>query len=138
MTELEFSFDEAPWLRVLSSIPQGSSLSAVRFLTLMEDQTEEQVEDALLYLESAGIKLDVTDLPKAGATGEAALAMIKAGADAMLVPDGDSFTVTVQVSLSPQFFAWLCGFGDSVKIESPQRVIDEFKEHIDKIKKNYR
>lgn len=73
MTELEFSFDEAPWLRVLSSIPQGSSLSAVRFLTLMEDQTEEQVEDALLYLESAGIKLDVTDLPKAGATGEAAL-----------------------------------------------------------------
>ena len=73
MTELEFSFDEAAWLRVLSNIPQGSSLSAMRFLTLMEDQTEEQVEDALLYLESASIALDVTDLPKAGATGEAAL-----------------------------------------------------------------
>ena len=73
MTELEFSFDEAAWLRVLSNIPQGGSLSAMRFLTLMEDQTEEQVEDALLYLESASIALDVTDLPKAGATGEAAL-----------------------------------------------------------------
>ena len=73
MTELEFSFDEAAWLRVLSNIPQGSSLSAMRFLTLMEDQTEEQVEDALLYLESASIALDVTDLPKAGANGEAAL-----------------------------------------------------------------
>ena len=69
MTELEFSFDEAAWIRVLSNIPQGSSLSAMRFLTLMEDQTEEQVEDALLYLESASIALDVTDLPKAGATG---------------------------------------------------------------------
>lgn len=59
------------------------------------------------------------------------------GADAMLIPDGDTFTVTVPVSVSPQFFAWLCGFGDLVKIESPSHVINEFKEHINKITKNY-
>ena len=33
----------------------------------------EQVEDALLYLESAGISLDVSELPKVGAKGQAAL-----------------------------------------------------------------
>lgn len=71
MTELEFSFEEPAWVRVLEQLPRGSGLSAVRFLTLMEG--ENQVEDALLYLESAGIGLDISDLPRSAATGQAAL-----------------------------------------------------------------
>ena len=73
MTELEFSFEQTDWIRVFSHIPRGGSLSAAGFLTLMEGCSEEQVEDALLYLESAGICLDVSELPKVGAKGQAAL-----------------------------------------------------------------
>lgn len=73
MTDFVFSYDEAEWVRILSHIPKGGSLSAVRFLTLMEGQGEEQLDDALLYLESADIQLDVSDLPKPAAVGQAAL-----------------------------------------------------------------
>lgn len=40
--------------------------------------------------------------------------------------DEESFFVTTKVDLSPQFFGWLFGFGDSVKIISPQFVADEY------------
>lgn len=40
--------------------------------------------------------------------------------------DENSFFVSTKVSLSPQFYGWLFGFGDSVKIVSPQWVADEY------------
>ena len=73
MTELEFSFEEPAWLQVLQTLPRDSSLPAVRFLTLMEGEGEQQTEEALLYLEWAGIRLDISNLPKPAATGQAAL-----------------------------------------------------------------
>ena len=73
MTELDFSFEQPAWVRVLEQLPRGSKLSAVRLLTLMEGEGEEQLEEALLYLESVGIQLDITDLPKPAAAGQAAL-----------------------------------------------------------------
>ena len=44
----------------------------------------------------------------------------------ILKADEESFFVTTKVDLSPQFFGWLFGFGDSVKIISPQFVADEY------------
>ena len=39
----------------------------------------------------------------------------------MLIPDGDQhFTVSVDVAVSPQFYAWLFGFGTAVEILSPE------------------
>ena len=73
MTELDFSFEQPAWARILEQMPRGSSLSAVRFLTLMEGEAEAQLEEALLYLESTGIQLDISDLPRPAATGQAAL-----------------------------------------------------------------
>lgn len=73
MTELDFSFEQPAWFRVLEQLPRGSKLSAVRLLTLMEGEGEEQLEEALLYLESVGIQLDITDLPKPAVAGQAAL-----------------------------------------------------------------
>ena len=73
MTELDFSFEQPAWVQVLQKLPRGSGLPAVRFLTLMEGEGEEQLEEALLYLESAGIRLDISTLPKPAATGQAAL-----------------------------------------------------------------
>lgn len=72
MTELEFSFEEPAWVSALESA-RGGRLSAAHFLTLMEGETEDTVEEALLYLESARIALDASDLPKAAGTGQAAV-----------------------------------------------------------------
>ena len=54
------------------------------------------------------------------------------------VPDGDDhFTVTVEVSVSKQFFGWLCGLGRGVVILSPDEVREEMLEHLNKIVGKY-
>ena len=73
MTELEFSFEPTDWSAVFVHVPRGGYLSAARFLMLMEGQPEDQVEEALLYLEASGICLDISDLPKPAAVGQAAV-----------------------------------------------------------------
>ena len=71
MNNLEFTFEENPMDSILASC--GGKLSAARFLALMEGETEEALEDALLELENRGIMLDISDLPKPAGTGEAAV-----------------------------------------------------------------
>ncbi len=73
MNDLEFDFCDSPWETALASLTQGSKLSASHFLTLVEGETEEALEAALLELENRRIMLDISDLPKAAGTGEAAL-----------------------------------------------------------------
>ena len=51
--------------------------------------------------------------------------------------DEAHFTVTVDVEISEQFFSWICGFGDKAKILSPDFVVDEFREYLDKIRGMY-
>ncbi len=70
---MDFTFECSPWELTLDQLGQGSKLSAVRFLTLMENEGEEALEEAFLDLEMRGITLDVSDLPRPAATGEAAL-----------------------------------------------------------------
>lgn len=60
------------------------------------------------------------------------------GRDVMLIPDGDShFTVRTDVVVSPQFFAWVLGFGKKAKILGPERVVNQLKDHIDQIRQLY-
>ncbi len=59
------------------------------------------------------------------------------GRDIMTVPGENTFTFTASVQVSPQFFAWLCGLGDKIKIQAPRDVKDEFIEYIQKIKDSY-
>ena len=51
--------------------------------------------------------------------------------------DDDHFAISVDVELSPQFYGWLCGFGDMAKILSPDAAVEEFKEYLDKIRAVY-
>ncbi len=51
--------------------------------------------------------------------------------------DDGHCTVSLDVELSPQFYGWLCGFGDVAKILSPETAIAEFKEFLDKIRAVY-
>ncbi len=55
------------------------------------------------------------------------------GKDIMTIPDKNSFSTTVDVVISPQFFAWVSGFGKSIHITSPESVVSEFKNHIREI-----
>lgn len=51
--------------------------------------------------------------------------------------DDSHFFVETEVDISGQFFAWLCGFGENVKIMGPDPVIKDFQEYLDKIREMY-
>ena len=46
--------------------------------------------------------------------------------------DKDHFSVSVEVSISPTFFAWIFEFGGRIQISGPQEVIDSYKELVNK------
>ena len=53
------------------------------------------------------------------------------GRDVFIVPDGpDHFTVRTDVIVSPQFFAWVTGFGTSAQVIGPGHVVEAMKDHI--------
>ena len=60
------------------------------------------------------------------------------GRDAVLVPDGpDHFTVTADVVVSPQFFAWVFGFHTLAQIIGPQDVVEEMREYLAQVAEMY-
>ena len=87
MNDLEFTFDEGA--AFFADVPDGTAVSAARFLTMMEGETEEAVEEALLEMENRGIVLDISDLPKPTGTGEAAVRLRR---EAELVKNGTLMT----------------------------------------------
>ena len=89
MNEFDFSFDETPWERTLAGLKRGDRFSAVRFLTLMEGEDEQAVEDALLDLEDLRVTLDPDDLPRPTGTGEAAVRLRR---EQQLVREGTLMT----------------------------------------------
>ncbi len=54
------------------------------------------------------------------------------------VEDNNHFTITADIETSPQFYGWLCGFGNKVKIMNPAPVKVEFKAYLSKILGLYR
>ena len=51
--------------------------------------------------------------------------------------DERHFTARVSVSVSEQFYGWLCGLGSKVRIESPASVSEDFKAYLSKIQRLY-
>ena len=69
----------------------------------------------------------------------AGVAIDQFGPDAMLIPyDEEHFTVTIRTAVNVQFFAWLLGLGDGVRILEPQSAIDAMREHLDSVRRLYR
>lgn len=87
MSNLEFTFEDSS--AFFADIPDGASVSAARFLTMMEGETEETVEEALQEMENRGMVLDVSNLPKVAGTGEAAVRLRR---EAELVKNGTLMT----------------------------------------------
>ena len=60
------------------------------------------------------------------------------GADTLLTPDGeDHFTCKVDLAVSPQFYAWVFGFGTEAEILSPEDVREEAGETAGRIAEMY-
>ena len=51
--------------------------------------------------------------------------------------DDKHFTAIVNVAVSKQFYGWLCGLGNQVKIISPSPVVEGFKKYLDKMRGMY-
>lgn len=102
MTDLEFSFEEPLWATQLRRIPPNGNISATHFLTLLEDENDEAVEEALLYLESNRIRLCTDDLPKATAAPQAAVRLrreeelVKAGTLRQTLEENDPLRLYLQ------------------------------------------
>ena len=70
MSNLDFSFEAAPWEEYLDAVTDTAS--AMTLLTLLEGEDEATVEDVLQELENRCVALDISELPKPSGTGEAA------------------------------------------------------------------
>lgn len=73
MNNLDFSFEQSPWEAFIMTKSMGDTISAANLLTMLEGEEEQAVEDALTDLETGCMILDISDLPKTGGTGEAAV-----------------------------------------------------------------
>lgn len=69
---MEFTFEAPAWEAALDLLRPGSVLSASRFLALMEQEPESEMEAALAALDEKDILLDISDLP-GGGSGETAV-----------------------------------------------------------------
>ena len=133
MNNLEFTFEES----VLDLFPEsrtGGFVSAARFLAVMEERSEEAVEDALLELENSGIVLDISDLPKT--SGEAEL--VKNNALLTALEENDPLRLYLEELASipacgdAQLLAQECAAGKAVQEQllnvSLSRVVETAKE----------
>ena len=61
------------------------------------------------------------------------------GKDVMFLPvDEEHFTVNVDVRVSGQFFAWIFSLGDGVKILGPEEVVEQVRDEIRRLERQYR
>ena len=128
-------------------MPDGALFSAARFLTMMEGETEDAVEEALLEMESRGIMLDIADLPKAAGTGEAAIRLrreaelVKAGTLMTALDENDPLRLyleevaAIPVCGDEQLLAEKAAAGDERAMErltglGLSRVIELAREHV--------
>lgn len=82
---MEFTWEEPVWESSLSALRPGGSISATRFLAMMESETEDVLEDALQILEERNILLDISDLPEISGTNMTAVRLRR---EAQLVKEG--------------------------------------------------
>lgn len=70
---MDITFEDAPWERELQELEEASVFSGTRFLTLMEDAGDEELDDAFTMLQSKMVRLDLNDIPVSAASGQAAV-----------------------------------------------------------------
>lgn len=125
MNNLEISFEQSPWEAYVRTKGMGDTISAVTMLSMMEDASEEAMEDALLDLETGCMYLDISGLPKVGGAGEAALrlrreqSLVKKGLDPKDLDENDPLRLYLEE------LAFLPAAGDEAVLAQKCRNGDE-------------
>lgn len=70
---IEVAFGDTDFEKILGALRPGDKLSAAAFLAALDGETEEVIQEAFDHLDDLAAELDISDLPKAAGTGEAAL-----------------------------------------------------------------
>lgn len=102
MNRLDIAFEPAPWEGWLRAKQMGDSVSAAELLTLLEEEDEQAVEDALQEIEMACMVLDLSELPRNVASGEAAvrlrqeIQLAKTGLDPEKLEENDPLRVYLE------------------------------------------
>ena len=73
MNDLEFTFETSPWELAIAQIAPGGELDGVQFLTMMEQESEENLETALLQLDEKDILLNIDGLGTFAVSGDMAI-----------------------------------------------------------------
>ena len=110
MNDLEYSFEPAPWETWLRTKQLGDSVCAAELLTLLEEESEQEVENALQEIEMACMVLDIAGLPKNVVSGEAAvrlrreIQLAKKGLSPEALEENDPLRVYLEeVAAAPAF-----------------------------------
>ena len=70
---MEFVFEESAWEQAFKKLNPGQMVGAMEFLTLTEQLPEEELEQALVFLEENRITLELKEFPKVPDSGAAAV-----------------------------------------------------------------
>lgn len=86
MNDMNFTFAPAPWELAVGRLAPGSTLSAMRLLTLLEGEEDDAVSEVFEALEAKKIALDISELPGDSGSGQTAQRLAR---EAFLVREGD-------------------------------------------------
>jgi len=109
---MEFTFEQSPWELFSEKLKDNATVSASYILTLLEGETEENVEDAFALLETKRAEIDISDLPKPALTGENGARLKR---EAELAKQGitpDKLSETDPLRMYLEELAGLPAFGD--------------------------
>lgn len=147
MNDLEFSFEESPWDTYRLTKQMGDRISAAHLLAMLEDEDEQVLDDALEDIETGCMILDISDLPRVGGSGEAAvrlrreMELVKNGLTPAVLEESDPLRLYLEeVAQVPACadsaqLALRCAAGDETAMEALtklglSRVIELACEHV--------
>lgn len=147
MNDLEFTFEQSPWEAFIRTKGMGDTISAANLLAMLEGEEEQVLEDALSDLETGCMILDVSDLPRPGAIGEAAarlrqeMQFVKTGMDPAALGENDPLGLYLEelaqlpVCGDENLLAAKCARGDEKAMEQLtnlglSRVVQLASEHV--------
>lgn len=120
MNDWELTFGDAAWETEIRALQPGAQWDAVHFLTVMEPESEDVLEEALAMLEEKNILLNIDNLSAGTGAGETAVRLRQ---EAQLVRQGklpDALEENDPLRLYLQEIAALPAFGD------PQVLADSY------------
>lgn len=111
---MEFVFDSSPWELFAEQLKRGGCVSASYLMTLLEGESEENVEEAFHRLAERDAVLDLSELPRPQITGENGLRLkheaelVKQGLQPAQLEESDPLRVYLEELAAVPAFGDVC------------------------------